>query len=200
MDKAGFQKWVSESGLPKGEWLAPTKIGNLMLSNGFIVSANLDTMRFRIGDRSIDVMYGSPNSIGTMLIDPEISYDMRTITVERIAKNRHGLRTDLPKAGDLMISMDQRGKTLATAGITATYVSGGKVIITMSSAIRMDPHVFEHSVVCYYDPAKIGGFPTLGKDEIGVFMSFAPNPTKWGKDYHMRVPRRKIAAIKEATQ
>lgn len=195
MDKAGFQRWASESGVPKGEWIAPTRIGNITLANGFVVSANLDTMRFRVGDGSIDVLYGSPNSIGTMLIDPEISYDMMTITVERIARNRYGLRTELPKAGDLMMSMDPGGKTLATAGISATYVSGGKVIIALSSAIRMDPYMFEHSYVCYYDPAKIGVYPTLGKDEIGVFMSFAPNPTKWWKDYHMRIPRGKIAAI-----
>jgi hypothetical protein len=195
MDKAAFRKWVSESGIPKGEWIAPTKVGSITLNNGFVVSANLDTMRFRIGDGSIDVLYGSPSSIGTMLIDPEISYDMRVITVERIAKNRHGLRTELPKAGDLMVSMDPGGKTLAMAGISATYMSGGKVMIELSSAIGMDPHVFEHSCVCYYDPAKIGGYPTLGKDEVGVFMSFAPNPTKWRKDYHMRIPRGKIAAI-----
>jgi hypothetical protein len=195
MDKAGFQRWISESGLPKGEWIAPTRVGNITLRNGFVVSANLDTMRFRVGDASIDVLYGSPSSIGTMLIDPEISYDMRTVTVERIAKNRHGLRTELPKAGDLMISMGTKGKVLVTSGISATYMSGGKVIIALSSAIRMDPQVFEHSCVCYYDPAKIGGFPTLGKDEIGVFMSFAPNPTRWWKDYHMRIPRGKIAAI-----
>lgn len=195
MRKDEFRKRIEELNLPMGEWLLPSKVGGISMRNGSVMPADLPTMRFRIGEKCIDILCGSSESIGSMLIQADISYDRQTVMAECIAKNKYGLKTDLPKAGDILLAIGRDGKILATTVLTGTYMGQHQLIMTLASPIGMEPKAFAHSTICYYDPGKVGRFPTLGDGEFGIYMAFTPNAAK-RKDYHIRIPCRKISAIR----